>query len=93
MAQLIGGRLSGTPVRVIQWANDWVSIDGPGLGQSDRIVAPTRLELTPAEVAQFRMTMGADSAGLGRFWSLWSLGDNGRFVSLAAPRPVRRYTP
>jgi hypothetical protein len=90
MATLISGRLSGTQVRVIQWANNWVSIEAPTLGQRDRIVAPTRLELTPAEVIQFRASMG--SSNLGHFWALWSLNDNGRFVSLAEPRrrQVRR---
>lgn len=91
MAKLITGRLAGTQVRVIQWANDWVSIDGPGLGQRDRIVAPTRLELNETEVRQFRASMGSTS--IGHFWALWSLNDNGRFVSLVTRRPVRRFTP
>lgn len=88
MAKLIGGRLAGTQVRVIQWANDWVSIDGPGLGQRDRIVKPTRLELDETEVRQFRASMG--NGNLGMFWKLWALGDNGRFVSLVERRPRRR---
>jgi hypothetical protein len=93
MATLIGGRLAGTRVRVIQWMNDWVSIEGPGLSARDRIVKPTRLELTPTEVVQFRASMG--STKIGHFWALWSLGDNGLFVALATQprRRVRRYTP
>jgi hypothetical protein len=93
MAQLIGGRLAGTPVRVIQWANDWVSIDGPKLSARDRIVKPTRLELNETEVRQFRASMG--NTNIGHFWALWSLGDNGLFVAQATRprRRVRRYTP
>jgi hypothetical protein len=89
MAKLIGGRLSGTEVKVIQWANDWVSIEGPGLSARDRIVKPTRLELTAEEVQLFRVSIGRPN--LGMFWKLWQLDDNGRFVSLAGP--PRRRTP
>lgn len=88
MAKLITGRLAGTQVKVIQWANDWVSIEGPGLGPRDRIVKPTRLELDETEVRQFRDSQG--STHLGMFWKLWSLNDNGRFVSLIERRPRRR---
>lgn len=87
MAKIITGRLSGTEVKVIQWSNDWVSIEGPGLSARDRIVKPTRLELTAEEVRLFRESIG--SANLGMFWKLWQLGDNGRFVSLVGP-PRRR---
>lgn len=92
MAKLITGRLAGTQVRVIQWANDWVSIEAPELAARDRIVKPTRLELDQTEVRQFRASMG--STNIGQFWALWGLNDNGRFVALATiPRPVRRCTP
>jgi hypothetical protein len=84
MAKIINGRLSGTEVRVIQWANDWVSIEGPGLAARDRIVKPTWLQLTPEETAAFRQSIG--STNLGMFWTLWQLDDHGRFVSLASPR-------
>jgi hypothetical protein len=89
MAFLLSGRLSGTEVRVVQWANDWVSIDGPGLTARDRIVKPTRLQLTPEEMVRFRESIG--NANLGMFWKLWQINDVGRFVSLAAP--VRRRMP
>lgn len=87
MAKIITGRLSGTEVKIIQWANDWVSIEGPGLTTRDRIVKPTRLELTAEEMQSFRESIGRPN--LGMFWQLWQLGDNGRFVSLAGP-PRRR---
>lgn len=87
MATLIGGRLAGTEVRVIQWANDWVSIEGPGLSAQDRIVAPTRLQLAPEEMKLFRESIG--NANLGMFWQLWQLDDHGRFISLAGPRQRR----
>lgn len=65
-----------------QFANDWMTIDGPGF--QNRVVTPDLVQLdTPEEFARFRASYDAFLANgpghEGQFWQLWTLWPNGTF--------------
>lgn len=70
MARLIGG--SGEPLRIHQWANDWISVDSAQL--RGVIVPPTALELDAGEAERIQQ----HPEHTGRFWQCWELYEHRR---------------
>jgi len=64
MATLRRGRWAGQDIKVVQWANDWFSVDYPS-GQTG-IVTPTNIILTPDEV----IAWSAKPTGMDRQYKL-----------------------
>lgn len=69
----------GTELRLLQWANDWITAQAPGGRQI--VLSPLQVQLTPAEVDRMHASM--HEAHLGQFWQAWSLDPRtGRFTSV-----------
>ena len=47
MATMLKGKFKGKEVKILQWCNDWFSIEVDGF---TKIVTPTSLQLTPKEM-------------------------------------------
>lgn len=69
-----GGKV--TEYRLHQWANDWISADGPN---GSEILSPLVVILDADEVRQFKET--TDQTHVGIFCLMWDLDEHtGRFT-------------
>jgi hypothetical protein len=71
MATIKRGKLKGKQATLLQWANDWFSVEVEGV---PKIVTPTSLILTSEEVELVRNTFN-----VGMLWTLFTLSDDGIF--------------
>lgn len=70
------GKHAGKTGRLMQFANNWISVDIPGAPGS--IVSPRHVRLDePDEFERFEESQGNDRVG--QFWNEWVLEDDGTF--------------
>lgn len=80
-------RRSGEKVRLVQFANDWISYDRLETGGSG-VTSPVGVMLDADEIATFRRL--TDPRNVGFFWQEWELGDDGLFRRRGGVREKRR---
>jgi hypothetical protein len=64
---------SSSEYRLHQWANDWISVDGPNGAE---ILNPLTVTLAPDEMERIQEY----SNNVGMFWKLYELTDSGRLI-------------
>lgn len=70
----VRGKRAGEHLTPRQFANDWISAEDPD--GRPVIVRPGAVELDPEDVDLF---INKDPRHVGRFWTLYTLGDDRRF--------------